>query len=66
MAAAGRGHPPIDWDSLTFSFTETDRMFVANGSWEDGWSEGGMVDRDLQAQFGWVKYGNNPNFTVRV
>ena len=44
MAAAGRGHPPIDWDSLTFSFTETDRMFVANGSWEDGWSEGLMVD----------------------
>ena len=36
MAAAGRERPPIDWDSLTFSFTETDRMFVANGSWEDG------------------------------
>lgn len=44
MAAAGRGQPPIDWDSLTFSFTETDRMFVANGSWEDGWSEGLMID----------------------
>ncbi len=44
MAAAGRERPPIDWDSLTFSFTETDRMFVANGSWEDGWSEGRMVD----------------------
>ncbi len=44
MAAAGGGRPPIDWDSLTFSFTETDRMFVANGSWEDGWSEGRMVD----------------------
>ena len=44
MAAAGRERPPIDWDSLTFSFTETDRMFVANGSWEDGWSKGRMVD----------------------
>ena len=44
MAAAGRERPPIDWDSLTFSFTETDRMFVATGSWEDGWSEGRMVD----------------------
>ncbi len=44
MAAAGRERPPIDWDSLTFSFTETDRMFVANGSWEGGWSEGRMVD----------------------
>jgi len=44
MAAAGRERPPIDWDSLTFSFTETDRMFVADGSWEDGWSEGRMVD----------------------
>ena len=44
MAAAGRERPPIDWDSLTFSFTETDRMFVANGSWEDGLSEGRMVD----------------------
>ena len=44
MAAAGRERPPIDWDSLTFSFTETDRMFVANGSWDDGWSEGRMVD----------------------
>ena len=32
--------PSIDWDSLTFSFTETDRMFISKceqgGAWEDG------------------------------
>ena len=32
--------PSIDWDSLTFSFTETDRMFISKceqgGEWEDG------------------------------
>ena len=32
--------PSIDWDSLTFSFTETDRMFISKceqgGEWDDG------------------------------
>ena len=32
--------PQIDWDSLTFSFTQTDRMYIAKceigGEWEKG------------------------------
>ena len=32
--------PEIDWDSLTFSFTQTDRMYMAKceigGEWEKG------------------------------
>ena len=44
MGAPGDGQPPVDWDSLTFSFTETDRMFVANGSWDSGWSHGAIID----------------------
>lgn len=44
MPSAESPVPPIDWDALTFSFTETDRMFVAHGTWEDGWSEGSMMD----------------------
>ena len=44
MGAPGDVKAPTDWDSLTFSFTETDRMYVANGTLEDGWSEGIMID----------------------
>ena len=44
MGAPEDGQPPVDWDSLTFSFTETDRMFVANGSWDSGWSDGAIID----------------------
>ena len=47
MASSESSVPPIDWDALTFSFTETDRMFVAHGTWEDGWSEGEMMDFPL-------------------
>ena len=44
MASSDSPVPPIDWDALTFSFTETDRMFVAHGTWKDGWGEGAMMD----------------------
>ena len=31
------GLPEVDWDSLTFSFTKTDRMYIATCKQGDEW-----------------------------
>ena len=36
--------PSIDWDALTFSFTETDRMFMATCELGENWQLGSMMD----------------------
>ena len=36
--------PEIDWDSLTFSFTETDRMYMAKCEIGGEWEKGAMKD----------------------
>jgi len=36
--------PAIDWDSLTFSFTETDRMYIAKCKQGEEWQAGIMQD----------------------
>ena len=41
------GLPEIDWDSLTFSFTETDRMYIATCNQGDDWGQGKMQDLSL-------------------
>ena len=52
--------PSIDWDSLTFSFTETDRMFISKCEQGGKWSEGIMQDyQDLRISpaSGVINYG---------
>ena len=36
------GEPSIDWDSLTFSFTETDRMYIATCKQGEEWEPGAV------------------------
>ena len=52
--------PSIDWDSLTFSFTETDRMFISKCEQGGEWGEGIMQDyQDLKISpaSGVINYG---------
>ena len=52
--------PEIDWDSLTFSFTQTDRMYVAKCDIGEEWSPGWMSDFDdlrISPAAGVINYG---------
>mgnify|MGYP002839809395 CR=1 FL=1 len=52
--------PSIDWDSMTFSFTETDRMYIAKCKQGEAWQPGVMQDfQDLQLSpaAGVINYG---------
>ena len=52
--------PAIDWDSLTFSFTETDRMYITTCKQGDEWSPGVMQDfqnLSLSPAAGVINYG---------
>ena len=52
--------PEIDWDSLTFSFTQTDRMYVAKCDIGEEWSPGSMRDFDdlrISPAAGVINYG---------
>ena len=52
--------PSIDWDSLTFSFTETDRMFISKceqgGEWDDGIMQD-YQDLRISPASGVINYG---------
>ena len=50
----------IDWDSLTFSFTQTDRMFIATCKQGEDWDSGVMQDfqnLSLSPAAGVINYG---------
>ena len=52
--------PSIDWDSLTFSFTETDRMYIATCKQGEEWEPGVMQDfqnLSLSPAAGVINYG---------
>jgi len=52
--------PDIDWDDLTFSFTETDRMYMATCKEGDEWEPGSMQDfqsLSLSPAAGVINYG---------
>ena len=52
--------PEVDWDSLTFSFTETDRMYIATCKQGDEWGKGKMQDfqnLSLSPAAGVINYG---------
>jgi len=52
--------PDIDWDELTFSFTETDRMYMATCKEGDEWEPGDMQDfqsLSLSPAAGVINYG---------
>ena len=52
--------PSIDWDSLTFSFTETDRMFISKCEQGGEWEEGIMQDYQnlrISPAAGVINYG---------
>ena len=52
--------PDIDWDELTFSFTETDRMYIATCKEGDEWEPGVMQDfqsLSLSPAAGVINYG---------
>ena len=54
------GLPEVDWDSLTFSFTETDRMYIATCKQGDDWGQGKMQDfqnLSLSPAAGVINYG---------
>ena len=54
------GLPEVDWDSLTFSFTETDRMYIATCKQGDEWGQGKMQDfqnLSLSPAAGVINYG---------
>ena len=54
------GFPEIDWDSLTFSFTKTDRMYIATCKQGDEWGPGKMQDfqnLSLSPAAGVINYG---------
>ena len=36
--------PVVDWDSLTFSFTKTDRMYLSKCELGGEWAVGSMMD----------------------
>ena len=52
--------PDIDWDELTFSFTEPDRMYMATCKEGDEWEPGAMQDfqsLSLSPAAGVINYG---------
>ena len=52
--------PEIDWDSLTFSFTQTDRMYIATCKQGEEWDKGAMQDfqnLSLSPASGVINYG---------
>ena len=52
--------PAIDWDSMTFSFTETDRMYIAKCKQGEDWQAGIMQDFQelrLSPAAGVINYG---------
>ena len=52
--------PDIEWDDLTFSFTETDRMYIATCKEDDEWQPGAMQDfqnLSLSPAAGVINYG---------
>ena len=52
--------PEVDWDSLTFSFQETDRMYIATCKIDEDWKPGIMQDfQDLRLSpaSGVINYG---------
>ena len=52
--------PEIDWDSLTFSFTQTDRMYIATCKQGEEWDSGVMQDfqnLSLSPAAGVINYG---------
>ena len=52
--------PEIDWDSLTFSFTETDRMYIATCRQGEDWQPGSMQDfqnLSISPAAGVINYG---------
>jgi branched-chain amino acid aminotransferase len=54
------GEPSIDWDTLTFSFTETDRMYIATCKQGEDWGPGIMQDfqdLSLSPAAGVINYG---------
>ena len=54
------GFPEVDWESLTFSFTETDRMYIATCKQGDEWGQGKMQDfqnLSLSPAAGVINYG---------
>ena len=53
-------NPSVDWDSLTFSFTKTDRMYIARCNEGEEWKEGLMQDfanLSLSPASGVINYG---------
>ena len=54
------GESSVDWDNLTFSFTETDRMYIATCKLGEEWEPGIMQDfQDLKLSpaAGVINYG---------
>ena len=54
------GESSVDWDNLTFSFTETDRMYIATCKQGEEWEPGIMQDfQDLKLSpaAGVINYG---------
>lgn len=52
--------PEIDWDSLTFSFTQTDRMYISTCKQSEEWRSGIMQDfqnLSLSPASGVINYG---------
>ena len=52
--------PEIDWDSLTFSFTQTDRMYIAKCEIGSEWEKGVMKDYEdlvISPAAGVLNYG---------
>ena len=52
--------PAIDWDSLTFSFTETDRMYLSRCELGGEWAFGSMRDYEdlvISPAAGVLNYG---------
>ena len=52
--------PEIDWDSLTFSFTQTDRMYMAKCEIGGEWERGAMKDYEdlvISPAAGVLNYG---------
>jgi len=57
---SGDAGPEIDWGSLTFSFTQTDRMYIATCKQGDEWKTGVMQDfqnLSLSPAAGVINYG---------
>jgi len=52
--------PEVDWDALTFSFTQTDRMYMATCKQGNQWEEGQMqdfADLSISPAAGVLNYG---------